>query len=269
MQLPKDALARVDIGQAFAEYDLIRDDPSLLVRTPAVNAALDPSSSRLFFVGRRGTGKTAITYAIRNTSSNALSIYPEVFSLLTEELAQHDFSDTHQRPFRALIAAFKRALHGEFLKLVIAHGRIRRTDLSETLRIELRAVSESDFDESAYKNVRTLLEALRTGDETWLKQVRISRTIGNELQEAYVGSTNEFAIIIDRIDESWDGSDSAITHLVALMHACLEISAHISWARPLLFLRENVFERVRTMDNEFARMETCVVGLTWTRNHLV
>ena len=50
-----------NLGQAFAQYDEILLKPGVLVRTAAVEAALDPSRYRLFFVGRRGTGKTAIS----------------------------------------------------------------------------------------------------------------------------------------------------------------------------------------------------------------
>jgi hypothetical protein len=38
--------------------------------------------------------------------------------------------------------------------------------------------------------------------------------------------------------------------------------------RVLIFLRENMFERVRVVDSEFSRLETCVVGLDWTERQL-
>jgi hypothetical protein len=53
------------------------------------------------------------------------------------------------------------------------------------------------------------------------------------------------------------------------MRACVELSASTEFMRPLLFLRENIFDRVRQIDNEFARLETCVVSLEWTRELLV
>ena len=56
---------------------------------------------------------------------------------------------------------------------------------------------------------------------------------------------------------------------MALMHACVEQSSQSELIRPLLFLRENIFERVRQIDNEFSRLETCVVSLDWTRELLL
>ena len=61
-QLPKDAVKKASVGQSFAEYDLIRAYPALFVETPAMRAAMDPNRPKSFFVGRRGTGKTAVTY---------------------------------------------------------------------------------------------------------------------------------------------------------------------------------------------------------------
>jgi hypothetical protein len=80
---------------------------------------------------------------------------------------------------------------------------------------------------------------------------------------------NSTLLLIDRIDESWDGSDKAVILLMALMHACVELSASTKCVRPLLFLRENVFERVRLIDKEFARLETFVTSLGWSKELLV
>ena len=38
--------------------------------------------------------------------------------------------------------------------------------------------------------------------------------------------------------------------------------------RPMVFLRENVFDRVRQLDSEFSRLETSIVWLDWTRELL-
>lgn len=56
VQLPKDALQRVRIGKAFAEYDIIRKDPDLFVKTPATLATLNTDHANCFFIGRRGAG---------------------------------------------------------------------------------------------------------------------------------------------------------------------------------------------------------------------
>ncbi|HEY4901874.1 MAG TPA: hypothetical protein VIH89_00235 [Candidatus Sulfotelmatobacter sp.] len=75
-------------------------------------------------------------------------------------------------------------------------------------------------------------------------------------------------VLIDRLDDEWDDSNKAVVLVMALMHACLEIRAATGAVRPLVFLRENVFDRVRELDGEFSRLETSLVSLDWTRELL-
>jgi hypothetical protein len=117
VQLPKDALQRVQIGQSFAEYDLIREHPTLFVSTPASLAATQPDNNRCFFIGRRGAGKTAIAYHILQKNRRAVSIAPQVFDVLKLPLANEEFHDTRQRPFKSLVCAIERALLGELISL--------------------------------------------------------------------------------------------------------------------------------------------------------
>ena len=79
---------------------------------------------------------------------------------------------------------------------------------------------------------------------------------------------DKYTLIVDSIDDFWDGSALALTYLTALMHACLEFSTQVPGARALLLLRENIFERVRARDPESSRVETAVIGLDWTSTQL-
>ena len=77
-QLPKNALQRVQIGQAFAEYDQSLKRKDVYVHTPAFAAADNFENSRCFFVGRRGTGKTTITKYLEETRGEVHVIRPEI-----------------------------------------------------------------------------------------------------------------------------------------------------------------------------------------------
>jgi hypothetical protein len=89
--------------------------------------------------------------------------------------------------------------------------------------------------------------------------------LGKELSEI-TDDRRPWTVLVDAIDESWDGSEFAVIYLAAMMHACLEINSQDTGLRVLLFLRENIFERVRIIDTEFARLETCVVGSSGVKN---
>lgn len=127
IRLSKDVLARIDIGQSFAEYDLICTKPEAFVKTPAINAALDSSHSKCFFVGRRGTGKTAITY------------------------------------YRMI------------------------------------------------KLVKDSFEALNnTNEKDWFRQINRVKEIAEEMNDLRKSTAWDCKLLIDRIDESWNGSDEAV-----------------------------------------------------------
>ena len=65
ISLPKDALTQVDLGDAFAENDLLSRDPSLFVKTPASVAALKDRSPQVA-VGRGKGGLSWIPPQVRN-----------------------------------------------------------------------------------------------------------------------------------------------------------------------------------------------------------
>jgi hypothetical protein len=111
-----------------------------------------------------------------------------------------------------------------------------------------------------------LLEAKDEGE--WLREVVSSKSIAQAMDNLTTRSWHNFVLLIDRTDESWDGSDASVILLMALMHACIELVSSLDFVRPLLFLRENVFDRVRMIDPESTRLETCVVSMEWTHELL-
>jgi len=224
----------------------------VFVRTPAIEAALEPSRGKCFFVGRRGTGKTAITYFLAKHRRTAVQIFPAVFSPLGVSLPVDKLRDTRQRPFRSLVASFSRAMLLEVISEWAKKNLLHLNDLPGTLRRERHFVEDFDFDERVLRFVSDIMESLNSNAEKeWLKQVKRVREIETAMSEIREWDTWDYTLLLDRIDESWDGSDTAVIFLMALMHACVEVSAAVGCVQPKLFLRENIFERVREIDNEF------------------
>lgn len=272
-KLPKGTLKRLSLGQAFAEYDQLLDKENIFVETPALRAAMDSSKAKCFFVGRRGTGKTAITlYLERRFPGRVLLLLPQLFTPIGRFFETHPMQDVHQQPFKSLVASFKRAILDEVIKFWIQRGVFGyRNNTPEALTRERNLIEDFDFDVRLLNIAEDTLEALaRNQDKEWLKNINRWKDINHAIDIA-VGSPGEHRVVvlIDRIDESWDGSDKAVILLMALMHACIELSTATEYVKPLLFLRENVFERVRLMDTEFTRLETFVTSLDWTREALV
>ncbi|RYH17027.1 MAG: transposase, partial [Alcaligenaceae bacterium] len=268
--LPKRALERIQIGQAFAEYDLIRDEPELFVSTPAALAALDITAQKSFFVGRRGAGKTAITYELLRRNVDSISVVPQIFDLLELPLAHEEFRDTRQRPFKSLTHTFERALVDECVRYMLRSSYINGKQLPSTMMKERNLIEDCDFDQRVLSLTQEIFDAYsKSQDKLWLRQINRSKELVAELNALEQKSQRRVTILIDRLDESWDGSDSAIICLMALMHAAVRLSAATKVVRPYLFIRENIYDRIRALDNEFSRLETAVVFLDWSEAKLV
>lgn len=270
VQLPQNALSRVSLGQSFAEYDPLIKKKDVFVTTTSSQAAANVDLCKCFFIGRRGTGKTAITLSILRHDKTAVQIHPQVFAPLSFDFDINEFRDSHQKAFRSLSSSFSFALMLEFAIQAIARGDIPVEDLPSFAQKEIKLDISSDFDLRAIRLIEITTKAFKSKkDALWLKEIKKSKDLGKCLNSMDLGHPGKFAILVDRIDDSWDGSDKNVLFLTAFMHACVEVSNQLSWGRVLLFLRENVFERVRDKDSEFARLETSVVGLEWTREKLL
>ena len=111
--------------------------------------------------------------------------------------------------------------------------------------------------------------ALEKGqDRNWFKWNRRMAGILTEVGDLATTDRWKIPILIDKVDDDWDGADESVIVLMGLMHACVELNSIQKHIRPLLFLRENLFERVRRVDNEFSRVETSVASLDWTKELL-
>jgi hypothetical protein len=273
VQLPKDALSRIDLGDAFAEYDqLLHRQPGVYVRTPALEVACNATSTNCFFVGRRGTGKTAITYYLTSTQpKTSIQLHPLAFVPTTLDCDLSILKDTRQRYFKSLVHSFKIALLLEVLRIWNDQRMIDLDRLSTALSKERNHVEDEDFDTRLLTFMEDIFSSLdKSRDKHWLKQINRSKEISKQMDELVKdGSAHRMTLLIDRIDEAWDGSDKAVVFLMGMMHACVELNASSKSIRPLLLLRENIFERVRQLDNEFSRLETSVVSLDWTRELLL
>ncbi len=268
-QLPKNALQRVQIGQAFAEYDQSLKRKDVYVHTPAFAAADNFENSRCFFVGRRGTGKTTITKYLEETRGEVHVIRPDLFSPSHDWFTVEALQKGNARPFKSLVAAFKCALLGYALNNVSSvKGRL--SGISQDLRNAIDADNDYDFDLAALEMIDRIMQPLVEKEERqWHIEIKRPKAMLREMNDHKILGASPVTILFDAIDESWDGSSHAVIYLAALMHATLEINTQLIGARVLIFLRENIFERVRVVDSEFARLETCVVGLDWTQEQLL
>jgi hypothetical protein len=270
LQIPKDAVKKASIGHSFAEYDLVRHHPSLFVETPAIRAALDLNRQKCFFVGRRGTGKTAVTFFLhQKNEKNTVLLIPQLFAAADNLISLEESKNVHQPHFKTLVSSFKRTILDEVLSEWIKQGLYNFRASDSNISRERNIVEQEEFDLRLLSFAGDGLSYLgKEQHKDWLRFINKPKLLAEEMDAVATTARHRFTILIDRLDDAWNGSDTAVVLVMALMHACMEISATVSCVRPLVFVRENVFERVRDLDQESARLETAVVSLEWTKELL-
>jgi hypothetical protein len=269
-KLPKGTLTRISLAHSFAEYDPLLHKQGVFVETPAARAAADPTLGKCLFVGRRGSGKTAINLHLSaNHKKNVVQLPPRCLTTLRQGITVEQFLDTRQRPFHALILTFKLALALEAVAHWIKVGLLSKHNLPDAVNRERSRVEHHDFDSRVIDIFDEVRPTLAKGqDKNWFKCNRKLSDVLGEINDLATGERWRISILIDRLDDDWDGADESVIVLMALMHACVELTAVVKHLLPLLFLRENLFERVRRVDNEFSRLETSVASLDWTKELL-
>lgn len=267
--LPKNALHRVDMGKAFAEHDLLRKSPDLFVSTPATLAAMNKDNTSCFFVGRRGAGKTALTIEIERKFSNTITILPQIFDLVKLPLQATEFKDTRQKAFKSLKYTVERTLLAEVIKCWYKKRLFKTQSASHILMEELQSVEGTPFEERFLLLMKEIFDSLQSNEPTlWLRQLKVRDGLIEAMNDYGDDPKYRYLLLIDRLDESWDGSDTALICLRALMHASVALNGAVPCVKPYIFIRENIYDRIREMDNEFSRLETSVVFLDWTEEKL-
>ena len=183
-QMPNNALSRITLGDSFAEYDPLLKKPGIFVSTNAFVAAQDPDRNKCFFIGRRGTGKTAITLQLEASNSHTAHIFPEVFAPLNSKLDASIFTENHQKPFKSVIAAFELSLQFELLYFLLSRGKIASEDLPAFAQSKLKIADNSDFDLRTVRFVERIIEHLNTGnDKSWLKDIKRPKILAADINE--------------------------------------------------------------------------------------
>jgi hypothetical protein len=201
-------------------------------------------------VGRRGTGKTTITRFVESSISSVIVVRPEIFSPSSGALSLDEFKDANQRPFRSLTAAFRRTLQDEALFAWNA-SRGSRAQAHQIL-VDVKEFSDYDFDLRALAFIEQLTSLLADGDDPdRVRAIKVPKALRREMSQLQSLRSMPCTVLVDAIDEFWDGSELAVIYLAAMMYACVEINSQNHGMRVLMFLRENIFERVRLVDTEF------------------
>jgi len=271
----------LDFGTVDAEAD--RRLADYFIATPQVDAALDFRSSHI--LGRKGSGKSSIFTQLPRLMEGRHSALV-VVGLMTPD--QYAWGALRQYEERGLLAEQAHTNAWKFTIAVEAATAlldIPRDNLSEQPRRELEKIHSfivANYGEeppNPTATARRLLNGLRSfnleaygfgiGVERDTRERELTPQVIDLLLDSISQVCDEVGVLVaaDRLDDSWDGSEAAMSLLIGLLKATKQINDQYSspngtGIHVISFLRSDIYQGLRFDDKDKHR--PVEEEITWT-----
>ena len=265
------------LGDLRAEADQEMLDRTFL--ETADYRTLIETSDRTVVVGRRGTGKSALTLQLEkywgaSSSVSVIKITPEEYQTIGLRPKVALFGDSFSK-----VRAGSRLVWRYALMMEVALCLSKKYKFSHTVgyrNIESSVKKWSSRGKNILERyVETLNEAV---DNKLSPEARIGELpksldltkIESDLLNAYDTSNEEVVFLIDRLDEGYQPDDNGIGLVDGLIQAAIDLKTSIPGIKPIIFLRDNIFRAVQTLDPDYSRnIEGHVLRLHWDAESLL
>lgn len=237
------------------------------------------STDRFIVVGRRGTGKSALTYKLKKVWSGRkfplILVAPNEDEVIGLRPVARYFGSSVMRIRAGIRLAWRYALLMEIV-LQLSH------DYKSKARVEAHSLVREHLarwkraGDSIIPRLRCLLKEFSSASVP--EEERIADLAGylslNQVTEAVSGlvsaSGQTFVVLTDRLDEGYE-PDSVGTGLIdGILYGTDEVRTSLgSSVRAIVFIRDNIFRAIESEDNDFSRnLESQVLRLHWDPQEL-
>jgi hypothetical protein len=239
----------------------------------------------LFVVGRRGSGKSATRMALARKFGDDRAVLPVV-------IAPQGYQFAHAKSLAKLVMSDS-AVNWEFLFTSIWATVIRSAIAQELLNhYKIHAANQTDIetlrnfvadtvdvDSSVTDRLSTYLHRLAelsseneaNGEivgrvQQTLKTLRSER-IGPVIRRVAEASGIRLVLLIDSLDENWDGSNVSAQLISGLLTQCANEFASTG-VLSYVFIRENMYRRVIALSARWDRIEGYFSTVNWSSSQL-
>lgn len=238
---------------------------------------LSNPDDRFVVVGRRGTGKSALTYRLEKDWSNqrnlVLVISPQEEEFYGLRAAARKYGDSLPR----IRAAIKNAWRYTILLDIFSHlSRYYKTQeaVTSTQTYALIGPWQKMHGSAITRLTKVLndISAKYSSDEERIaalaSHLPIDR-ITKELEGILVAANRKAMILIDRLDEGYEGDAVGIGIVDGIVYGSDSLRTNTNSIRSVLFLRDNIFRELQNSDPDFSRnVEGSVHRLHWDSQEL-
>ena len=227
-------------------------------------------------VGRRGTGKSALALKLAERSGK-----DEGTILITIGADEEDHIGIRERleRFKGGYGSQKAAaklvwlygIYQEIQRRVNDRGKQNRQGRGERKQ---RGVDWERAGRNVEERIWEALKQFGEQGEEGAEVGELSKRLGiRGTQETLARVLQEdgrmVQLIVDRLDEGWDVSDTAVAAINGLVQAVIECQTRLKHVRPVVFIRDNMLRALERKDQDFSRnIGPHVLRLHWTDQKL-
>ncbi|NUJ79603.1 hypothetical protein HUN39_06115 [Methylocystis sp. FS] len=281
------------VGKTFADFEIGAPDAeadrrlaSYFVRTPYVDSALN--LRRALYLGRKGSGKSALFTQLGRLINEAGYTRSLVIAITPDQYAWNalrQYSEGGLLPEQAHSNAWKLTIAIEIAAALSSVAVDELTDAGAKEACQtLRTFLEQNYGSASKPNLMASATRLLKGIKSFnvsafgfgagltreIEDQLLTPQIIDSLLESISRISREVGIVValDKLDDSWEGSDQSKQLLIGLLKASKELNDRFRGDSPanglavLVFLRTDIYEGLRFDDKDKHRATE--ENIVWT-----
>lgn len=267
------------LGSLTAEHDHSMLDSSFL-ETPDYRTLIE-SNDKIIVVGRRGTGKSALTYRLEKDWSKNTQIKNYVFKFAPAEdqvIGLKPLLAKFNGEYKLIRAAVKIAWEFSMLMEVVnnlsRHYKYQKCRNSEKASAILKEFYESNKN-IAFHLRKVISISLKNKDSPEDAIADMTDTLGlnilrETVSEFLENSSIHIKILIDCLDEGYEPDVQGVSYTSGILQATLSVNNYFEKIRPVVFIRDNMYRAVAIKDPDYTRnIEGSALRLHWGEQELL
>ncbi|BBQ03515.1 hypothetical protein BSFA1_86430 (plasmid) [Burkholderia sp. SFA1] len=235
------------------------------------------ADDRFVVVGRRGTGKSALTYRLekdwREKKYFVLVVAPEEEDVFGLRSVAARFGTTVTRVRAAIKTAWRYAMAMEIALQLHSYYKTQKalSDSSLLLPMFKWQKSGSSIVARLKAALRECLRPNESADDAVSELAsRLNvNAIVSEVDQVLTRLDRKVMVIVDRLDEGYESDDVGIGIVDGIIYGADDLRNRTDNMKSVLFLRDNIFRAIQVADQDFTRnVEGSVLRLHWDTQEL-
>ncbi len=246
-------LANTDLlfGHENAELEDIGVFLSYAVEPEEMQSFFDVNKKMRIALAYKGEGKSGLFHLVGSKAKglNQLSLSMSAYKI-SPNLAHHNFDEWTRE--------WKKNIYGSIAKEIGATIKHAFTDDAMTL---LEEAERSNYKERSF--VKSVLDRVKYKEVEFTSP---NATGHDKILQRYLKETTPFWLLLDDIDNNFDGTKINSTKIAAFFAACISITQELQEIRLRLSLRPNVWAMISREFDTSSHIRPHLLELSWSED---